>query len=113
MPRSRSPEALLNDIRGGRAPAIVDVRSAAEYDAGHVPGAVNIPFHTVSGRAAEIGAAPDEPVVVYCQHGPRAWIAGAVLRRKGFRRVEYLQGHMHRWHALRLPEASARGQGDK
>jgi hydroxyacylglutathione hydrolase len=98
------PEDLLDDIRAGHAPAIIDVRSQEEYDAGHVPGAVHLPFWTVAGRIEDIPAAHDARIVVYCQHGPRAWLAGSTLRRHGFRHVEYLRGHMHRWHRLQLPE---------
>ena len=71
-------------IETGTAPAILDVRSGDEFRAGHVPGALNIPFTNVSARAESIPAARDETVVVYCGHGPRAWIAGAALKRLGF-----------------------------
>lgn len=98
------PDDLIADIRAGRPPAIIDVRSREEYEAGHVPGAVHLPFRVVGERIHEVPAARDARIVVYCQHGPRAWLAASVLRRHGFHRIEYLRGHMHRWHRLRLPE---------
>lgn len=92
-----TPAELLDRIdRGGRL-AIVDVRTAVEFAAGHVPGAVNIPFQQAGARAGEVPAAKDEEVVVYCGHGPRAWIAAAALRRAGFRHVTYLRGHWAAW----------------
>jgi hydroxyacylglutathione hydrolase len=105
------PTELLADIRAGHAPVIIDVRSKEEYERGHVPGALHLPFRSVGARIHDIPADYGARIVVYCQHGPRAWIAGAALRRHGFRRIDYLQGHMHRWHKLRLPEEPGTWKG--
>ena len=45
----------MKQIAAGTAPVIVDVRSAAEYDDGHVPGAIHLPFWQV-GRACRAEA---------------------------------------------------------
>lgn len=95
-------------IENGEAPRILDVRSRAEFDAGHVPGAVNIPFAQVRNRAVTIPAGAADPVVVYCGHGPRAWIAGASLRRRGYTNVTYLRGHWSAWSRAGLPEETGR-----
>ena len=47
---------------------LLDVRSAKEYDAGHIPGAVNLPHRTISERSLA-AYAPDTLFVVYCD-GP-------------------------------------------
>ena len=88
---------LLTRISAGTAPTILDVRSRGEFTRGHVPGALHIPFWKLLERPPGIPMSPDDPLVVYCGHGPRAWLAGAALRRRGFRRVVYLEGHMSRW----------------
>ena len=100
---SIEPDALMRAIAAGIAPAIVDVRSAAEYDSGHVPGAIHLPFWQVGRKWQKLGSMRDLPVVVYCGHGPRAYIAGAALRRRGFSNVAYLAGHMKKWKAMDLP----------
>ena len=97
------PEALAGQIAGGTAPCTVDVRSKAEFEEGHVPGAIHIPFWRMTARWRELRVARDAQVVVYCGHGPRAYIAGSVLKRRGFTRVMYLTGHMKRWKELNLP----------
>ena len=51
-----------------------------EFSQGHVPGAINIPFQSIGRRVDAIPGSRQDPVVVYCGHGPRAWMAGAVLR---------------------------------
>jgi rhodanese-related sulfurtransferase len=88
---------LLAAIEAGTAPTILDVRSRGEFAQGHVPGAIHMPFQQVSRRAGEIPSSPDDPLVVYCGHGPRAWIAARFLRARGFRAVSYLTGHWSAW----------------
>ena len=92
-----TPETLLARIQAGDAPAILDVRSRPEFERGHLPGAIHIPFLDVGHQSASLPADPDQPIIVYCGHGPRAWIAGASLRRRGFSKVVYLAGHMSAW----------------
>ena len=99
-----SPQQLLERITTRRVPTILDVRSAWEYGRGHVPHAIHMPFWTLHARVSEVPGSAGDPIVVYCGYGPRAWMAGAVLRRRGFRHVTYLTGHMHGWRQAGLPE---------
>ncbi|HXI04068.1 MAG TPA: rhodanese-like domain-containing protein [Candidatus Saccharimonadales bacterium] len=96
---------LLSEIRSGTAPTIVDVRSQGEYDTSHVPGAVHVPFYTLLGSADELPGASDDaaPLVVYCEHGPRAGIARAELWLVTDRPVRFLDGHMKAWKEDGLP----------
>ncbi|PYM68738.1 MAG: rhodanese-like domain-containing protein [Candidatus Rokuibacteriota bacterium] len=98
-----APDGLLASISAGTAPVVVDVRTRREYDGGHVPGAIHIPFYSLLARQAEIPGSRDEPVVVYCEHGPRAGVAKLALRLAGFKDVRYLDGHMSGWKERRLP----------
>jgi phage shock protein E len=98
-----SPSALMDRIAAGNPPLIVDVRSTLEFAKGHVPGAIHVPFWQMSSRSHELAAFRDSPIVVYCGHGPRAYIAGAALRRQGFKSVAYLTGHMKNWRSMNLP----------
>jgi len=95
---------LIARISAGTAPTILDVRSHREFASGHVPGALNVPFRELLRRVPAIPLSVDDPLVVYCRFGPRAWLAGAALRRHGFRRVEYLEGHMSEWQRAGLRE---------
>jgi rhodanese-related sulfurtransferase len=101
-----SPADLSAAIESPRPPAILDVRTAREFAGGHVPGAINIPFREVAARTRELAAWRDDPLVVYCGHGPRAWIAARALRRAGFTGVDYLRGHMAAWRRAGLAEKS-------
>jgi rhodanese-related sulfurtransferase len=94
---SITPEALAARVASEAGLAIVDVRTAREYRAGHVPGAVNVPLGEIGRRIDEIPGGPASEVIVYCGHGPRAWMAAAALRRHGFQRVTLLRGHWTAW----------------
>jgi phage shock protein E len=76
---------------------VVDVRTKGEFDAGHVPGALNIPFDEISARAGEVGP-PSTPVLLYCRTGRRTAIATQALKANGFTRIYDLQSY-DRWRA--------------
>jgi rhodanese-related sulfurtransferase len=99
-----APADLLERIKGATPLLILDVRSGAEFDAGHIPGSIHIPFWAVPWRAGELRVGADQPIVVYCGHGPRALFARSVLRRRGFTRVACLAGHIARWREAGYPE---------
>ena len=100
-----SAKTLIEQINAKTAPLIIDVRSRREFDLGHVPGARHIPFWKMSAHAETLSSFRERPIVVYCGHGPRAYLAGAALRRRGFKQVAYLIGHMKKWKSMRLPLA--------
>ena len=100
---SLGPHSLWLLIEDGQAPVILDVRSAAEYRRGHVPGARHVPFWRAFRETRQLPPA-GEHVVLYCGHGPRAWIAAWQLRRRGWRRPRFLRGHMAGWRRAGLPE---------
>jgi len=97
--RSIAPRDLMARIARGDAPRILDVRSESEFAAGHVPGAINIPFTQVGTRAREIPASDEQELILYCGHGPRAYIAARALRSNGWKKIVYLEGHWAGWQA--------------
>jgi rhodanese-related sulfurtransferase len=99
-----SAAALLERIGRSDPPTVLDVRSPGEFAAGHVPGAVNVPFTRVVARPDALELQKSRTIVVYCGHGPRAWLAGTALRWRGYTRVIYLDGHMSGWRRAGLPE---------
>jgi rhodanese-related sulfurtransferase len=96
-------EELNRRLESEQPPVVLDVRSDSEYAAGHVPGAIHIPFQQVASRVGELPADKGETLVVYCAHGPRAAWAGRALRKAGYSDILYLEGHMTAWEDQKLP----------
>ncbi len=93
-----TPQALSQRLQSGDAELLVlDVRSAAEFDAGHLPGAINIPHDVIGERFGELGAQGTRDIVVYCRSGRRSALALAALRQAGFQRLFQLEGDYLRW----------------
>lgn len=98
-----SAETLAKQIQEQTAPFILDVRSEQEFNAGHVPGAVNIPHTKIRQFVQQIMAQQKQPVVVYCKSGYRAGIAEGILKSYGFSQLIALEGHMDGWYKQGLP----------
>jgi len=96
-------DQLLAAIKQGNAPVIVDVRTQGEYESGHVPGAQHLPFYAMWSHYDEIKAKPEDQIVLYCEHGPRAWIGKFALWTLGFKNIVYLDGHMSGWKQRGMP----------
>ncbi len=74
---------------------IVDVRTPAEYDLGHIPGAINLPIDDLRERLGELP--PSRPIVVYCAVGLRGYLASNILRQRGYDDVRNLIGGYRLW----------------
>lgn len=74
---------------------LVDVRTADEFAAGHVAGALNIPVDELEARLSELGA-KETPLVLYCRSGRRSARAAGLLKERGFTHVADM-GPMSRW----------------
>lgn len=73
--------AELKDAIESGTGTVIDVREFYEYAAGHVPGAVHIPMHTIPVRTDEIPTSG--PVYVICESGSRSWQVAAFLQQHG------------------------------
>lgn len=98
---SIDPAELSARQASGSAPVVIDVRSAAEYREGHIPGALNIPFDQVAERISEVDA--PQGVALYCMMGPRARRGESALLAAGYTPVLHLEGGLAAWQAAGLP----------
>jgi hydroxyacylglutathione hydrolase len=97
-----TPRDLHQHLVSGHGPAVLDVRSDAEWEAGHIEGAVHIMGGFLAERLPEVPDG-DRPVAVVCGIGYRSTVAASVLERAGFRRVLSLTGGMDAWREAGLP----------
>jgi len=94
---------LLQRIDRGETLRILDVRSESEFAAGHVPGAVNIPVTQLLSRLDNVPGTAGDELILYCGHGPRAYIAATALSSHR-RQLVYLRGHWAAWQDAGLRE---------
>ena len=90
---SVKPEEAMEMLRSGAT--LLDVRENAEWNAGHVPGAVHVPAKNVSTQAVK-RLPKGRPVVVTCRTGARSRAATRILREKGIEAFN-LSGGMAAW----------------
>lgn len=90
---------LINDSNA----IVLDVRQPAEFAAGHVPNARNIPMSDLEKRIGELPAG--RPIIVCCASGARSSRATSTLRRLGREQVFNLSGGIGAWQSAGLPTA--------
>jgi phage shock protein E len=76
---------------------ILDVRTPEEFAAGHVPGAINIPYTWLPASISSLPDAANKDIVLYCETGVRSERAASRLRENGFLRLLHLGGDMKAW----------------
>jgi rhodanese-related sulfurtransferase len=87
---------------------LLDVRTEAEYNAGHLAGAINISHDTIKENLALLAQYKESDVVVYCRSGRRAVVAIDVLTKNGFSNLQHLTGDMNGWLEAKLPVISVK-----
>jgi len=103
-----SPEQLHAAQLGGESHALLDVRTVAEYRAGHIPGAQVIPIEellpeTVASRFARPALGIKETLYITCRSGPRAQQAAERLQLGGYRNLALVEGGTQAWERAGLP----------
>ena len=71
---------------------ILDVREQDEYDAGHISGAILIPFTQIEAKANEMLPDKDQLILVYCRSGRRSKIAAEALAELGYTNIKEFGG---------------------
>ena len=86
MWRTVSQEEAMKIMEEEADYVILDVRTQAEYDEGHIPGAVLVPHDTIKGDVLEL---PDKKqlILVYCRSGNRSKQAAQALADAGYESV--------------------------
>jgi rhodanese-related sulfurtransferase len=101
--RRATPFQATQMINRGKSTAVIDVRSADEYAAGHLRDAKNIPLADLANRIGELDKNKVKTVIVVCQTGARADKATRQLKTAGFEDIYTLEGGVNAWSAAGLP----------
>ncbi len=81
---------------------VLDIRDKADFKAGHLVNAVNIPYASLAQRMNELEKERERPIVLVCKTGQTVSMAGKMLREKGFNAVR-MKGGMMEWNSQNLP----------
>lgn len=90
---------LINREKG----VVIDVCEPAEFAAGHIGGARNIPLGELESKLA--GAVKNKalPLILVCQSGARSARAVAIAKKLGYEQAQSLGGGLASWRAANLP----------
>jgi len=97
---------LMQKIDSGEMIMLIDVRESTEFNAGYIPGALNIPRGVLEfkiGSDAFWEAAmlykpfKEDQIIVYCKKGKRSILAAESLQKLGYSNVRYLIGGWKKW----------------
>src|SRR5258706_6027351 len=93
-------EKLWKDKKG----TVLDVRTAKEFEAGHIPGAVNIDVNSPEFEKKVAELDKDKPYLVHCASGVRSVRACEKMNRMDFKQLINLQGGIKAWEKAGKPE---------
>ena len=82
---------------------IIDLRTAADYNSGHIKGAKNSPLNDFAKGLATYSDYKDKPVLIYCNSGNTATRAIKLLKKAGFGQVNNLDGGISAWKEANMP----------
>lgn len=98
LPTASTPLVQPDELKPGAVRQIIDVRTAREFRAGHLPGSINIPVGELPARMSELPAGV--PVATICEGGYRSSLAASLLAREGVPDVVNVTGGMAAYRAL-------------
>lgn len=76
---------------------ILDTRTQEEYNAGHIEGAILIPYNKLEMNLDELDGYEDKPILVYCRTGNRSAVAVQTLIDNGFNKIYHMNQGYSRW----------------
>ena len=87
-----TPEEAKKIMDSGEEHIILDTREQDEFDEGHIPGAILIPYTEIENNAIEMIPDKDKLILVYCRSGRRSKIAAESLAKLGYTNVKEFGG---------------------
>ncbi len=93
------PNHIILDVRSKGENS--DTSSSANYNIGHMKGAININISEISARWRELNATKDQPIFVYCSHSQRSRRVSKILSDSGFTHIINVNGAMTEFNLLK------------
>ena len=92
---STSKMVSISDVKANTIAQVIDLRGAAEFNAGHIAGATNVFVGTLLQNLAKVPK--DKPVIIHCQGGDRAAIGYSLLVKEGYTNVSNYSPGINEW----------------
>ena len=105
-----TPQAVKADLDAGKAIVLLDVRDSVEFDAGHLPKAVNISRGLLEFKAGRMLPDKNANIVVYCRTDARSALATAVMQEMGYTNVKNMLGAFKAWGLAGYPIYNRHGE---
>ncbi len=99
MPAELTPAEAMARYSAGAL--VLDVRTQAEWNQGHIANSILIPLDDLSARLGEVPR--DRDIIVVCRSGARSTEGATILRQAGFTRVSCLTGGLQGWVSAGYP----------
>lgn len=96
-----SVEKLRDVMSKDSQVTVIDVRTAGEWQSGHIPGALHIPVDSLGEKISSVKQ--DEKLALICRTGYRSSVAGSIAQRFGYRSIVNIDGGMVSWRQNKLP----------
>ena len=87
-----TPQEAKKIMDSGEEHIVLDTREQDEFDEGHIPGAILIPYTEIENKAEEMLTDKDKLILVYCRSGRRSKIAAESLAKLGYTNVKEFGG---------------------
>jgi rhodanese-related sulfurtransferase len=101
----------VSRLLNSESAVLLDVRDVADFKAGHIVNAINIPHASIATRLDELDKFKTKQVIVVDKMGQHSGHSGKILRDAGFEALR-MQGGMAEWFAQKLPVVKT-GKGKK
>jgi rhodanese-related sulfurtransferase len=91
------PKGLQALLEAGEPITVIDVREVAEFEAGHIEGAVNLPIRQLARGLRKLPPGKNSPLAVICRSGARSSYGTMSLWLLGYRNLRNVSGGMLAW----------------
>ncbi len=99
----KDAQRVILENRGNPDFVLIDIRTPEEFESGHIPGAININYHTDSFIADLDKLDKSKTYMVYCRTGRRVSDTVGIMVRLGFSTIYRINGDINRWKSQGLP----------
>ena len=100
--------AMMTRLMNHENALVVDLRSASDYQAGHISGSKNVQMNQFDPENKLLSGVKELPIVLVCKAGNTATDAAKRLVKAGFKHVSVLDGGIGAWQSADLPLVKGR-----